>query len=107
MTSLNALRERARIANEELAAAEAIIEQPEKDLATLLHLGLCRWNHTDGCGWYYHEDSWTEHSHAQYLNRARAVLALTDDVPAALALIGAALDKELPKPLSADDGQGA
>jgi hypothetical protein len=47
-------------------------------LAVLLHDRLCRWNHTDGCGWHYavkdgiHD--WAEHSHQLYLRQAAGVM---------------------------------
>lgn len=28
----------------------------QREVADLLHSLLCKWNHTDGCGWYYNTD---------------------------------------------------
>jgi len=47
---------------------------PEHELATLLHEALCRWNHTDGCGWYY-QDNWEDSVHQRYLKVAEKILA--------------------------------
>jgi hypothetical protein len=48
----------------------------DKQLALELHELLCRWNHTDGCSWFYEKD-WVGYSHERYLEKARAVLADT------------------------------
>lgn len=70
-----------------LAAARANLKRTEDQrelsaaqiLAIDLHTSLCRWNHTDGCGWEYEierngEHRWGTHSHADYLNKAEALL---------------------------------
>lgn len=50
-------------------------EKPiEIQVATQLHDILCTWNHTDGCGWFYHENNWEEYSHKHYLQKAMTVL---------------------------------
>lgn len=49
----------------------------EHKLAITLHEMLCRWNHADGCGWFYEIengiDNWNGQSHAPYLTKARMV----------------------------------
>jgi hypothetical protein len=48
-----------------------------RNLAIILHTALCRYNHTDGCGWEY--ENWTDklfHSRPDYLQRAKAVVDL-------------------------------
>lgn len=43
-------------------------------LAIMLHNKLCKWNHTDGCGWYYHVKdglpTWEDYSQQEYLRKA-------------------------------------
>lgn len=41
----------------------------EQQLAEYMHEKLCRWNHTDGCSWYY-ENDWHGDSHQKYLAAA-------------------------------------
>jgi hypothetical protein len=51
----------------------------EEKLAEALHTLLCRWNHTDGCGWHYEirggQHDWAGSSHGPYLTKARGVMA--------------------------------
>lgn len=58
-----------------LLAPEMTVTQK---LAVYLHQKLCRWNHTDGCGWYYAisdgKHNWDEHTHNLYLNKASKLL---------------------------------
>jgi hypothetical protein len=53
-----------------------------KKLATAIHEKQCRWNHTDGCGWYYADsgkaEDWEEFGHAQYLEVADRILEEID-----------------------------
>lgn len=46
----------------------------EQRLAELIHDSQCRWNHTDGCGWFY--ESWDKpgYSRNEYVEKARNVL---------------------------------
>lgn len=41
-------------------------------LAIFLHKNLCKWNHTDGCGWYYEINNdihdWSGSAHIRYWN---------------------------------------
>lgn len=73
------LRELAEIEEEEKRVAAL---SPEHRLAEALHSLNCRWNHTDGCGWYYENadsyptPTWLGYSHAEYLKKARAVIKL-------------------------------
>lgn len=70
---------------EKLEAAKSAFEEMTYDqqLAKTLHDAFCRWNHTDGCSWYYevHEDidDWTAQSHAGWLRR---VAELRKQLPA-------------------------
>lgn len=61
----------------ERAAFGAMTE--DQQLAMSLHDAFCRWNHTDGCGWFYevHKgiDDWDGHSHARWLTNVKAVRA--------------------------------
>ena len=58
--------------------AELMVLPENKQLAEALHKKLCRWNHTDGCGWFY--ESWEKpgFSRNDWLNKAREVLKVTD-----------------------------
>lgn len=48
--------------------------RPEAKFAIALHSCLCRWNHTDGCGWHYEirdgVHDWNAHAHSTYLAKA-------------------------------------
>lgn len=43
-----------KLKDEVEAEQAAKIDKEQKQVADLLHSLLCKWNHTDGCGWYYH-----------------------------------------------------
>lgn len=62
---------------ERLKREAADVADPIKALAIELHGVLCKWNHTDGCGWHYEIDkgshNWTGHAHAHYLKKAIAL----------------------------------
>lgn len=64
------------IEQEKKATAELTLEQK---LAITLHGSLCRWNHTDGCGWEYairdgvHD--WSDWGHGQYLAKAHRLMS--------------------------------
>lgn len=52
----------------------------EKELATVLHDLLCRWNHVDGCSWHFKREmtdhDWNrESSHVEYIKKARFLIA--------------------------------
>ena len=55
----------------------------EQRFGELIHVSQCRWNHTDGCGWYY--ESWDKHgySRGEYLDKAIKIL---NEVPFAQAI---------------------
>ena len=58
---------------------------PMKDteLAEALHDMLCRWNHTDGCGWFYETDEktkWSGYAHKAYLDKARKLMNQLPDM---------------------------
>lgn len=60
-------------------ADKVFAELPEEfRLASTLHDLLCRWNHADGCGWFYEVkdgiDNWNGQSHEPYLRKARMVM---------------------------------
>lgn len=59
---------------EEIAELENEISKL-KQLAILLHLKLCHFNHNDGCGWAYEISSgvhnWNGNTHLEYLDKAR------------------------------------
>ena len=72
-----------------------ILSAMNKDhrLAILLHDALCRWNHTDGCGWFYEvqEDihDWRKRDHQVWLKKSRAALKVLDDPDLILAIVKA------------------
>lgn len=48
-------------------------EEPELQIATLLHERLCHYNHTDYCSWNYdimHGEYWYGFAHDRYLTKA-------------------------------------
>jgi hypothetical protein len=50
-------------------------KQPkEYQVATTLHSMLCRYNHTDGCGWFYREYDWESSEHKDYLYKANILI---------------------------------
>jgi hypothetical protein len=63
----------------ERADAEFNALPAEYKLAIALHSTFCRWNHADGCGWFYEQkdgvDDWNGQSHTPYLTKARMVTA--------------------------------
>ena len=52
----------------------------EQNLAIMLHKRYCKWNHTDGCGWYYEiiegRHKWEASEHAKWLRKAQAILSI-------------------------------
>jgi len=48
-----------------------------EQLADFLHANLCKYNHTDGCGWYYEMkngiDNWSGPDHQKYLAKANRI----------------------------------
>ncbi len=49
-----------------------------QQIATLLHGRLCHSNHTDGCGWFYHENNWEAYEQNKWLKKANALLEIVD-----------------------------
>ena len=73
----------------ELRAEADKLEQQQKKhdrlpeackLAELIHENKCRWNHTDGCSWFYGDwDSETlGYAREEYLKKARTILTEVD-----------------------------
>ena len=66
-----------------------------EELAVALHKKQCRWNHTDGCGWYYEYNKgshdWNGYSHKEYLTKAHNMIKVTPtlDNQARLAVVAA------------------
>ena len=50
------------------------------EMATYLHDRFCVWNHTDGCGWYYENDSWTGYSHKKWLITAQEIVVKVQNI---------------------------
>lgn len=48
----------------------------DKQIASELHERLCRWEHTEGCSWYYEDkdNRWEQYAHAKYLAQAHTIL---------------------------------
>jgi hypothetical protein len=55
---------------------------PVKELAIALHKKMCRYNHTDGCGWEYevrnNVHDWTGSSHRTWLDQAIRIQQIAD-----------------------------
>lgn len=55
-------------------------EPYEVQLARELHGSFCKWNHTDGCSWFYEfdyikkQENWDGSAHSEYLGRARKLI---------------------------------
>lgn len=70
----------------ELEVAKEVLDNsaPEHKLAIMLHDGLCRYNHTDGCAWHYQIKKgihdWSGFEHQQYLNRARTLVRRCENI---------------------------
>lgn len=65
---------------QELASAKKAMSMltPEQRIAVRLHDLTCRWNHTDGCGWFYEfnnkQHDWNGSAHKAALEKARKLL---------------------------------
>jgi hypothetical protein len=66
--------------------------EDEKALASALHELMCRWNHTDGCSWFYAKE--TDHdwnrdgARKSYIKMARKVIADGGDPTNVLKTLG-------------------
>jgi len=64
---------------------EQLASSPYIKIADNLHTILCKWNHTDGCGWYYEEsngvDDWKGQTHSRYLEKAQKLVDLSGYSP--------------------------
>lgn len=67
------------------AKRELDTSTPTHHLAIAMHHRLCRWNHTDGCGWHYEIrdgiHDWSGHDHARWLRNANMVMRLIEGQP--------------------------
>lgn len=65
---------------QEIEAAEEALDRttPVHRLAIVLHDKFCRWNHTDGCGFFYEVNkgvhSWSSREHQNWLAKADALM---------------------------------
>jgi len=61
-----------------VAKRELDTSTPTHHLAIAMHERLCRWNHTDGCGWHYEIKNgihnWDSSSHRFWLQKAHLVM---------------------------------
>ena len=71
-------RRKQELAELEQKLEEAKTEPDDIRLARELHGLLCKWNHMDGCGWFYEsknkKEDWTGHEHDLYLGKARVLI---------------------------------
>ena len=51
----------------------------EQRVADYLHDIFCHHNHTDGCGWFYDDGSWTEYSRKEYVSKSIKLLKIYDE----------------------------
>lgn len=94
----------------EIATAKAELQRKEKELAARagltedqrlaeeLHAMLCRWDHTEGCSWFYEvsgaQKGWDGgYSHVEYLKRAQKVLKVVDAETALKVLVAVSASK--------------
>ncbi len=54
-------------------------QEPIERVAEAMHATYCHFEHTETCGWYY-EKTWTDWTHARYLERAKEIFAAIPDV---------------------------
>lgn len=73
----NIARKKAELAEEEARLLEAELVPEDKQFAEELHAKMCRWNHTDGCGWFWVND-WNDRTHKEWLDKARRLLEISD-----------------------------
>lgn len=73
----NIARKQAELAAEQAALLEAEMVPEEVQFAEELHEKMCRWNHTDGCGWFWVND-WNDRVHQEWLGKAKALLEVSD-----------------------------
>lgn len=52
------------------------IPADRREVAEMLHSKMCRYNHTDACGWYCDKGDWSEYSREEYLEKATKFLNL-------------------------------
>jgi hypothetical protein len=71
------------LAELEKSLVTAKLESPDHQLARELHSMLCKWNHTDGCGWFYEirnkQDDWNGSAHGTYLKKAQKLIHTCKD----------------------------
>lgn len=58
--------------------AQLLKENPIIEAAEYLHEKLCRWNHTDGCGWHYQNWDQPGPDRTSWLEKAEKALKLVD-----------------------------
>lgn len=67
-------------AKKALEGADPITRSEAGQLAIILHSKQCKFNHTDGCGWFYsvkkNQHDWREYSHQEYLKKAEKALKI-------------------------------
>ena len=51
----------------------------EQRVADYLHDIFCHHNHTDGCGLFYDDGSWTEYSRKEYVSKSIKLLKIYDE----------------------------
>ena len=66
----------------------------EEQLAVFLHSKLCHYNHVEECGWSYEikngVHNWNGCDHKRYLEKAKKMLEITEDIELIKAIIEAA-----------------
>jgi hypothetical protein len=88
MTREQIAKRKAELASEldDLNAEEERLLSLSEDrrLAEALHSMQCRWNHTDGCGWFYEIQknvvNWNGWAHAEYLKKAHKAMQMLPDM---------------------------
>lgn len=80
---INEIEEKLKTRKKEIAELEAALvraknESPSQQLASTLHNMICKWNHTDGCSWFYerknNDDDWNGWAHGEYLKKANRLI---------------------------------
>lgn len=66
---------------------EKLNKTDEQYLAEFLHSKFCRYNHTDGCGFFYEGNDWNKPEHNRWLETAQDVLKIEPDVDKIIKII--------------------
>ena len=77
----------------QITAKRVFLGSREEQLAEFLHSNLCHYNHIEECGWSYEikngVHNWNGCEHKRYLEKAKKMLEITEDIEVIKAIIEA------------------